>query len=77
MVSSAALVMLFRTLRSMRAAMSRARNWQQSRALIRVGLWSRIGAASWTLLSRWCRRSRWVGSGRRRARHRRRRCDPG
>ena len=37
-MSSAALVMLFWTSRSMRAAMSRARNWQRSRALIRVGL---------------------------------------
>src|ERR1035437_8617849 len=54
----AARVMPVRTSRSMSAARSRARNWQQNRASIRAGLCSRTGAAFWTLLSRWCRRSR-------------------
>ncbi len=44
---------------SIRAQISSARNWQVNRASIRAGSRSRTGAACWTDLSRWCRRSRW------------------
>ena len=54
----AAAAMAVRTCRSMRAATSSARNWQQNSPSIRAGFFSSTGAASWTLLSRWWRRSR-------------------
>src|SRR6266705_3500015 len=44
--------------RSMSALSSSARNWQQKIASMRAGSRSHSGSASWTLLSRWWRRSR-------------------
>ena len=49
MLSVPVVAMVVRIWRSMRAAMSRAMKWQQSRASMRAGLWRCMGATAWGL----------------------------
>src|SRR5260221_8733751 len=56
MPSMAAWRIAVRICRSIKAAVTRARNWQQKIAPIRAGSRSQSGSESWTDLSRWWRR---------------------